>query len=418
MIVLLFVSIANTTSQNPKYRLLLQMQSIRSDLTEFASCVSQDTASAVNTIAQDAVYKLNKIDEAFGKERPSEAEQEAIYRVGLREVYLTPLLPELCGDDDDEQILTSREAEFRVFDEHQVASFLASFNIEDVTESIAELLQHQEALREMFEALVPVEVSYKTFWERFYFRCDPHRIQEAWDFQEKIEARERQAHVQTVKGIITAPVKIITAPAKIIATPVTMVAGHVLPALKTGIVSLVQPGMNILFSSPSVHPQVAEEDLSNLQKAVTSSNERIGSLRMSLDTAQKQLQAKEATSRELELQLNSAKAALKTKESRIQILQDKIREISVPMDSTSNTAESTSEEFSTNREDDDGDAYVVKETQAAPTTEKKAVAVEDGSGTLDSSGRSTESTRTGGTLLAEPQSEELYVDADIDLFIW
>ncbi|KAG0168286.1 hypothetical protein DFQ28_008755 [Apophysomyces sp. BC1034] len=50
-------------------------------------------------------------------------------------------------------------------------TFNAGFNVQDYTDEIARILEELPELREMMDGLVPVEVSYATFWQRYFYHA-------------------------------------------------------------------------------------------------------------------------------------------------------------------------------------------------------------------------------------------------------
>lgn len=83
------------------------------------------------------------------------AKDEATRRSTLEETYLTPL--------EDEHCLLSNDS---------AAASNAVFNADAKTEEISDILQNQKVVEELFSLLVPREVTYEEFWERYFYRCD------------------------------------------------------------------------------------------------------------------------------------------------------------------------------------------------------------------------------------------------------
>ena len=87
--------------------------------------------------------------------------------------------------------------------DEEVISFLSDFNVENKTDDISKLLEeYPETLQVQFESLVPTQISYKEFWERFYFRCDEERIQRQWEEEQEAARKAREeAIANTVRGV-------------------------------------------------------------------------------------------------------------------------------------------------------------------------------------------------------------------------
>jgi hypothetical protein len=81
-------------------------------------------------------------------------------------VYTTPLLVEaVSGEDAGDEI-------------QEILLFLESFDLLEKTEYILELPEkHPDTLKAHYMELVPLQVSYKDFWQRFFYRCDEKRIE-------------------------------------------------------------------------------------------------------------------------------------------------------------------------------------------------------------------------------------------------
>ena len=350
-------------------------QTIASDLAEFASCVTMDTTSAVTAVTQDAINTLERIDEAIGQDSPPEAEQEAIYRMALRDIYLSPLT--VVVDD------TIGLGDSSSFEQEQISRYFETFDIESKTDEISELLQQHEVLQAIFEELVPVEVSYRAFWERYFFRCDASMIQEAWDFQRQLDAKALNEGLATAKAIAAVPGRVMNG---VVVQPMNFLAGKIASSLSP--VSSAT-GLQAKSKGISAHIQqkCSRQELEDLQMAISTSNKRIASLRQNLDTTRKQLEATEQTSRSLEEELASAKVALDKKEHHAKTLESKIQEITISVDNTSNTASSTEvsgfEESSNGEEDTATSVDVESCDDATPQSSSQVVSstiVEDESG--------------------------------------
>lgn len=175
----------------------------------------------------------------------SDASDEAIRRSCLIETYTTPLLQsEVNGnktgvnttimaiDQNDTSAGTGTdEGESRdtttakddsvhetndesnngselIDDEVHIKEFIATFDISSKTDEISNILtKNKDTVNRHFEDLVPVTITYEQFWQRYYFRCDPLRIQGEWDEDTKRLQKERKEmldkgvkSVQTIFG--------------------------------------------------------------------------------------------------------------------------------------------------------------------------------------------------------------------------
>ena len=88
-------------------------------------------------------------------------------------------------------------------EDEEVIQFLNDFDVETKTDDISKLLEeYPDTLQVQFETLVPTHISYKEFWERYYFRCDEERIQRQWDLEQEAARKAREeAIANTVRGV-------------------------------------------------------------------------------------------------------------------------------------------------------------------------------------------------------------------------
>ena len=73
-----------------------------------------------------------------------------------------------------------------------VKSFLLNFQLESETENISDVLKEHDSTKNHFENLVPDQVSYEEFWQRYFFRCDRQRV----EMKLNNEWREKQLQQQ------------------------------------------------------------------------------------------------------------------------------------------------------------------------------------------------------------------------------
>jgi len=97
----------------------------------------------------------------------------------------------------------------------EVIRFLSTFDVEKKTGDISQLLkENPEPLQLQFGTLVPAQISYKEFWERYYYRCDADRIQRQWDKAQEAARKTREEAitntVQRVKNLFGGAVKAVS----------------------------------------------------------------------------------------------------------------------------------------------------------------------------------------------------------------
>jgi DNA repair exonuclease SbcCD ATPase subunit len=175
----------------------------------------------------------------------SSAMQEAIRRMADEETYLEPLLvnevngiktttlkkesnvgnltdnsslnASLVEDSDHLDNTTEDEVGVLVYtdeDDPMVIEFLQNFDIESKTDEIASILDTQDdTVKELFEALVPIELTYEQFWQRYFFRCDEKLIRQAWEAHDERIRKERKEMIdkgkQTVSELFGGALKLV-----------------------------------------------------------------------------------------------------------------------------------------------------------------------------------------------------------------
>lgn len=151
---------------------------IRSDLSEFVSGVAEETDHVIgSTTANRFSEDGDVLDGGFEATGVVQSSQDEVARLqGHAETFQEPL------DESYEP----------------VQAFLASFKIDDKTQEIAKLLEdHPDTVKVHFETLVPTEIPYEVFWQRYFYRCDPERIEQDWEEQEE---ENRQARMKAITG--------------------------------------------------------------------------------------------------------------------------------------------------------------------------------------------------------------------------
>lgn len=151
---------------------------LRSDLSEFVSGVAEETdnvigSSTLNKFSEDGEV----LEGGFEATGVVQSPQDEVTRLqGHAETYQEPL-------DENYEV---------------VQEFLESFKIDDKTQEIAKLLEdYPDTVKVHFETLVPTEIPYDVFWQRYFYRCDPARIEQEWEEQ---EGENRQARMKALAG--------------------------------------------------------------------------------------------------------------------------------------------------------------------------------------------------------------------------
>jgi hypothetical protein len=120
---------------------------IRSDLQEFVSGVADETDQVLQTtpLKKDDALDVPPNWQDWLPQAQEEVEQRCVDP----DTYTEPL------DESSAEVQT----------------FLDQFDIETKTDEIAQLLQEKKDLQALFEELVPTEISYPLFWQRYFYRC-------------------------------------------------------------------------------------------------------------------------------------------------------------------------------------------------------------------------------------------------------
>jgi len=284
------------------------LSSLRADFKDFFSSVKEDSSFAMKDTLDDAVQVLEKLDDTVSaglgrkkKARISEAEAEAIHRMGLVTVYTLPFK----FDDEKEDNLESatHKEQYLSLEDQDWEQYIETFDIKEKTEEIAALLNEHDCLRATFSELVPLEVSYQDFWKRHFYRCDPARIERAWAARGALDSEARRG---VLHKIIHQPV------VKALSNPFQAA----LVALKGKGTTESQKGLEYTL-----------QELEGLQYAISTSNQRIISLRGSLDDTKRRLAESERDAAELQAELNKTKTELQDKNYYVAELQQKIKSL-------------------------------------------------------------------------------------------
>jgi hypothetical protein len=205
-----------TTVKHDTYEKVKVSSDLSKDLKEFYADFESLTSNAVKQVTNDTIKVLDKLDDKLASELLiswdyQDAVQEADCRRDMEDTYLASLLkPREMPNATDK--IESKES-MREFEAAETRVFLESFNLKQRTDEIVAILeQHPATVKVHFEALVPVHVSYKDFWQRYFFRCNTDRIVRVWVANDKRIRSARKAAMSTVKKTLTAPVSFVVMP--------------------------------------------------------------------------------------------------------------------------------------------------------------------------------------------------------------
>jgi uncharacterized coiled-coil DUF342 family protein len=171
---------------------------LKADLGEFVATVKDESATVLTPQQQREADE----DSQFSREQ-----QENEHGIIMGEDG------EVIYEDDDggammeeiDRLVREEETFTEPLDaqDEEVMAFLKDFDVEQKTNDISKLLkEYPETLQVQFEYLVPTQISYKEFWERYYFRCDEERIQRHWEEeQEALRKAREEAIANTVRGV-------------------------------------------------------------------------------------------------------------------------------------------------------------------------------------------------------------------------
>ncbi|KAG2189398.1 hypothetical protein INT44_004540 [Umbelopsis vinacea] len=130
-------------------------------LEKFGTDAVQALSRAITVVApvddEDNEFASKSTENNAGGKRIFASRKETIL-AELRtdhSVYLEPPVKETEEDDEESKIYHT---------------FVAGFNVEEYTDEIAKLLEEYPELRQVMDELVPVQVSYNDFWQRYFYR--------------------------------------------------------------------------------------------------------------------------------------------------------------------------------------------------------------------------------------------------------
>lgn len=132
----------------------------------------------------------------FGNEDDAEftPEMEAARRISIPETFTEPLVVE---------VPETERHNMELMELNDLNQFVDSFDINEKTDEISRLLASEDdddptptPLQEQFRLLSPEHVSYNDFWTRYFFRCDPERIEREWQRHDELEEKVRQLSSQ------------------------------------------------------------------------------------------------------------------------------------------------------------------------------------------------------------------------------
>jgi hypothetical protein len=192
---------------------------LRSDLKEFVSTVTEDTSNVLSKIDASFPDPDDEGQDTSQDEMATPHVQEALRRMTMRETFTAPLQvadneDDAEGEDGDKD--GDDEDDGAEVEKKQLAEYLESFDIEAKTDEISQLLEtHPDTLKVMFEEIVPATVSYEHFWQAYFYRCDPDRIDRLWAAEDERARAARQAvmtaGISSVKNFLGGAVQAVSA---------------------------------------------------------------------------------------------------------------------------------------------------------------------------------------------------------------
>ncbi|KAG2193577.1 hypothetical protein INT47_006643 [Mucor saturninus] len=191
-----FTSLRDGLTHTLNQTLPSQITSVRlpenMDLTQLQEGLTNGTRSAEHYLQKfgtDVISALKNTVTVLGPEEQEvtvESNNESAPRIyaNRKEALLAKMQTnESTYLTDPELSKKDKEQEKKVLD-----TFNASFKIDEYTDEIAQLLNDYPALRETMDRLVPVQVSYALFWQRYFYH--------AWKIEQ--DEQKRQLIVQGV----------------------------------------------------------------------------------------------------------------------------------------------------------------------------------------------------------------------------
>lgn len=180
---------------------------LRSDLTEFVTTVKDESTTVL--ASQKKKDGGDDDGDATSEREDQETEQQQHHSHGI----IMGEDGEVIYEDSDggavmeeiDRLVREEETFLEPLDaeDEEVIEFVNEFDVEQKTDDISMLLEESpETLQVQFETLVPTQISYKEFWERYYFRCNEERIQRQWDEEHEAARKAREeAIANTVRGV-------------------------------------------------------------------------------------------------------------------------------------------------------------------------------------------------------------------------
>ncbi|KAI8094863.1 uncharacterized protein B0P05DRAFT_523726 [Gilbertella persicaria] len=153
------------------------------DLTQLKEGLTNGTRSAeqyLQKFGTDVITALKQTVTVLEPEQPEQAESST----PAARVYATrkdALIAKMQNNPDT----YLKEPDTK--DTKVLETFNASFDIKEYTDEIAQLLEEYPNLRDMMDKLVPVQVSYPLFWQRYFYH--------AWKIEQ--DEQKRQIIVQS-----------------------------------------------------------------------------------------------------------------------------------------------------------------------------------------------------------------------------
>jgi len=150
-------------------------------------------------VKNDTIDSLNTNDEVDNNEGEKDEEGGEEQTEVKSKMLSEKIKDEISDEDEDEDEDEDADAD----EEKEIKLFLKSFDIQEYTEEISEILvSHPDTVGLFFEKLVPVVVTYEQFWQRHFYHCDVERIQKEWDENDERVRLERQEMIENgVKSV-------------------------------------------------------------------------------------------------------------------------------------------------------------------------------------------------------------------------
>jgi BSD domain len=258
----------------------------RSDVNRIVQVrtANEDRIHSARKTRMGTVAKIDKLLQSAIAWVCQEAEFEAEFRMAMEEIYLAPILKPQQEVEEKKEI-----------DANETSVFLASF---DITEKTALLKKHPDTLKARFEELVPVQVSYQDFWQRFFFRYDVDRIIRVWTAKDERIRVARKEPMEAWNKIQVTPATFMTT---------TMNTTSVSTSKKLDSKAIALEVAKNSFD-------VMKKDILSVREEIAASRHKMLALRAKLDATRKGLAIAKRRVRSVKTCLSIAQDSLQCKE--------------------------------------------------------------------------------------------------------